>query len=358
MLYVIFTKSLKDEIISFKELKINEAVDVTSKLEKKYVSKKKVESVDFFIVKKLANNENETVYSGTFDFGSGNFDNLYHHVKSNIDSIKVKSENKFEKHLFLELLEKEIDANFKEESYNKNSGVATIKNLNKKQKLNLILAAIILTASTITSSSMYFYTKNKLEQYEAYTQFKIKEHEQLIETYEEGLLGNESNIIEYLMSSENNSDNQKEILTNNLIKNKDYNKLMDYYNNPDVVVDKISNNKKINMQEKVVLLREFDEKYPTNDAKFDLSYYREDYETLLTLTDVNESMRRSRMKTYAYLKTGDIENAKEEWKNNHNEKLGNDISKYEELSNEIKELETKGGSKNEIDEKKKELDNI
>src|SRR5699024_7445102 len=100
-------------------------------------------------------------------------------------------------------------------------------------------------------------------------------------------------------------------------------------------------NDKYDRDTKVSKIKEFNELYSTNEARFDLAYFDSDYELMLNIQDVNMVSKRSRMKTRAYIKLDQLDEAKEELKNNNDEHTKEMVEKYEILTTEIDTLKEK-----------------
>src|SRR5699024_10016820 len=104
---------------------------------------------------------------------------------------------------------------------------------------------------------------------------------------------------------------------------------------PSLLANFISKNKSIDV------LKAFHEEHPTKEGKFDIAYESEDYETVLSIQGVENTVARRKKRTYAYLKTGATEKAKEELENNNDDKYKKKINKYELIKTEMNELDEK-----------------
>jgi hypothetical protein len=103
-------------------------------------------------------------------------------------------------------------------------------------------------------------------------------------------------------------------------------------------------------------LREYHDRYPTNEARFDLAFADENYEEVLKIENVDMSTERSKKKTYAYLKTGNLEKAKEELERNNSSEMKERIARYEELNAAIAKLDDKIDDAEEKDRKQLETE--
>lgn len=374
MLYVVFTEIDDTSIKTFEELPLSEAMYLTDKLERKCREEGKKVNGEFYIIDLTdESKKKEAVYRGTFKFGYYESLNLYHHIKKTIPSIKVSREREHEKVLFLEKLEDETESKYKvdddPDSYLSNLDRDKISKLKKNQRRMIYVSVIISTIALIIVLILYVIKVNEFEKYSDQAQLTKEQQESLISIYEKGLSGDEQSVVTYLEAKENITDEQKLLLANMLIKEKKFKEVINLYGDVQFVANLVSNSKQSSLQDTINVLKEFDEMYPTNQAKYDLAYYSGRYDLMLKIPEVQMNARRSRMKTYAHLKLGQLEEAKSELANNNNEKLKSQINNYELLEAEISLIEEKINTGNsgdqsiselqqELEEKEKELEEI
>lgn len=374
MLYVVFTEIKDDSIKSFEEIPLSEAMYLTDKLEKKCREEGRKINAEFYIIDLLDDSsKKEAIYRGTFKFGHYESLNLYHHIRKVTPSLKVSREREHEKVLFLEKLENETESRYKVED-DPNSHLANIDNgriskLKKNQRKAIYISAIVSVVALIVMIILYIVDVNSFKEYSKQAQTVNNQQEKLIGVYEKGLSGDEQSVVTYFEQKDKLTDEQKLILANILIKERKFKEVLAIYEDVQFVANLVSSSKQSSLQDTIELLKEFDELYPTNQAKYDLAYYSGRYDLMLKIPEVQMNARRSRMKTYAHLKLGQVEEAKAELANNNNEKLKSQINTYELLEAEITLLEEKINTGNsgdqsinelreELEEKEKELENI
>lgn len=176
----------------------------------------------------------------------------------------------------------------------------------------------------------------------------------MVEVYESALLGNKEEL-EVYFEGKNLNENQQHILVDMYLKENKYDKAVELLGDP-VEVETIILNDDFwqNGEVKINKIKEFNELYPTNEARYDLAYFEKEYELMLNLPTINMTAKRSRMKTYALMKLGKIDEAKVELNNNNDEKLTEKIDRYEILKAEIKTLTEKLDRENQAKEKNAE----
>lgn len=373
MLHVIFTEIDDDSIKIFEKIPLSEANYLTETLEKKYRKEKKKTIGEFYVID-LDNesDRNEVLYKGSYKFGYYESPNIYQHIKKRVPSIKVSKEKEHAKSEFLEKLEEETEDKYKVEEDNNVDleGVERdrISSLNRTQRRS-IYALTVLAIVSLLLVTILFNVKNASNVRNIQgMQITLQEQSELNEIYEQGLMGKEDIVTDYLNNTTKITDGQKLILANMLIKEEKFKQVVDLYDGDvSFVEDLVSTSKQTTLQDTINLLKKYDEAYPTNQAKYDLAYWSGNYELMLKIPEVKMNAKRSRMKTYAHLKLGQLEEAKEEVANNNNEKLKSQINNYELLVAEIEMLNEKietanydeaKSLKEELEQKEKELEEI
>src|SRR5699024_4837481 len=203
-----------------------------------------------------------------------------------------------------------------------------------------LITSIMLTVWSITQMASYEKALNQGRQ-------EVETKKNLIAEYENALQGDEESLIEYLQEQDDLSENQEVLLVNHFINESEYKKAVKILGDNSRTETMILMNDKYDRDTKVSKIKEFNELYSTNEARFDLAYFDSDYELMLNIQDVNMVSKRSRMKTRAYIKLDQLDEAKEELKNNNDEHTREMVEKYEILTTENDTLKEK------IDKKKK-----
>lgn len=215
-----------------------------------------------------------------------------------------------------------------------NLNVSRISRLKKWQRRSIYALTGLLGLGLIGT---IFYMVMIVAQYDvAYSkeQNKVAAQNKQLDIYEQGLLGKHDVLLDYFKATKTNlSDEEKKIYANLLLKDKKYKELVSLYNNDSGYIATM-----ISKQGDINALRAFHKDFPSNESTFDLLYADKKYKELLAVKDVDMTVKRSEMKTYALMKTGKIEEANAELANNNNKDLKAKITQYEKLSKELKEF--------------------
>lgn len=344
MLQVLFSNVENNLIPNHTRIDFGEAVKLTEELEMKCREDKKIISSDFTVI---SSETETTLYVGTFNFGSYDYKNIYHQIKDMSKYIKVNKKNQADKAFLLEQIEKLTpDEHKKEENIDKtliNLDKSKISKLKKWQRIVIYSVTALSSVALIVVSLSFIFQKVQYEEALAHGRSVVEEQDELMKNYEKALMGDKDELKKYLENKELN-DNQKLILVDMYLKENEYEKAVSVMGDPVEVETFILNNDYWygnDGEDKVKKLQEFNELYPTNEARFDIAYFQKDYELMMNLPAVNMTAKRSRMKTYALMKLGKIDEAKTEWNNNTDEKLKEKIDRYEVLQAEISTLTEK-----------------
>lgn len=355
LLQVIFS-SVEDNLIPHNiRIDFSEVVSMTHDLEMKCREEKRVISSDF---KVIASETDTILYRGVFNFGSYDYPNIYHQVKNMTQHIKVNKKNLADKTYLLEQIEELTPDEYKvEETIDKtliNLDKSKISKLKKWQRIVIYSFATLTTVGLVVLGSSFILQKAQYEEALSDGRKSVKANEELVEVYETALLGSKEELEVYFDGKELN-ENQQHILVDMYLKENKYDKAVAILGDP-VEVETIILNDDFwaNGEAKINKLKEFNELYPTNEARFDLAYFEKEYELMLNLPTINMTAKRSRMKTYALMKLGKIDEAKVELNNNNDEKLIEKIDRYEILQAEIKTLTEKIDRENQAKEKNTE----
>lgn len=357
MLQVWFASVDDNSITNHKRLNFSEAVKLTDELERKCRDEKRVTSSEFTVID---GRNNKTLYVGIFEFGSYEFPNIYHQIKENSIKIKVDKRSQADKEYLLEKIEELTPEEFKrEEIIDKtliNLDKDKISRLKKWQRVTIYSFTSLVTIAFLILLTVFILEKVQYENVLAEGRNRLDGSEELNKKYEKALLGNEEELLEYL-SDKKLSENQEVLLTRYHINEGDYKTATKTMNNdPSKVETMILTDSSYDEAKKITKIKEFNEEYPTNEARYDIAYFEKDYELMLNLPDLDMTIERSKMKTRALIKLGKTDEAKAELKNNNDKELKEVIEKYEVLRAEISTLEEKLEQENK--EKKKDKDKI
>lgn len=364
MLQVLFSNVTDNKIPNHKRIDFDEAVKLTHELEMQCRDEKKVISSEFTVISP----ETETTfYVGIFNFGSYDYPNIYHQIKVMAQRIKVNKNNQSDKAYLLEQIEVLTPEEFKKkEVIDKtliNLDKSKISKLKKWQRVVLYTFTALTTTAVVVLGVSFFFQKVQYETALADGRKTYEKQEELVKTYETALLGSKDELLKFLEEKELN-ENQQLILVDIYLKRNEYEKAVATMGDPVEVETIILNNDYWqNGEVKIKKLKEFNDLYPTNEARFDIAYFKKEYELMLNLPQINMTAKRSRMKTYALMKLGKIDEAKIELRNNNDDRLKEKIAKYEILQAEIKTLNEKlerekGAKQKNNDEIKKITDEL
>lgn len=360
MLQVWFS-SVDDELIAnHKRLEFKKAVELTDKLERKCRDEKRVTSSEFTIID---GRNDTTLYVGVFDFGSYDYPNIYHQIKHKSTRIKVDKRNQADKEYLLEKIEEFTPDEYKrEEVIDKtliNLDRKKISRLKKWQRVTIYSLTALMTALFLTVSTVYVLEKIQYETVLDEGRTSLEETKTLNKKYEKALLGEEEELLEYLAEKEL-TENQEIFVANYYIYQGEYDSAVKTLNGDPVRAETmILASESYNTEERIEKIKEFNEKFPTNEARYDLAYFAKEYELMMNLPDVDMTIERSKMKTYAYMKLGKIDEAKGELKNNNDTDMKQKIERYEVLKAEITTLEEKiKGEEGKKDKDKKIIETL
>ena len=347
MLQVVFFNSGNTEKIkNFYHISFNEAVVLTENIERECRKEKQSFQAEFQVTDVNGN----VHYHGLFTFGSYDYQNIYHQINVTAPQIKLKKDKEHERQFLLDQIEKLTPVAYKEiEIIDKTFINLQKTNISKLKKWQRTLFYLLAPAASFGCIAFAFLFNVQQSDFNAQITSEIEKAEvnkQLIEHYELVLQGNKESFVTYLeaLNAENKlTENQQILLINEYLLAGAYDKAIAINNDIIYVETLLLANKELSDTVKADKIAAFNELYPTNEARFDLAYFEKNYELLLNVENVNMTVQRSEMKTYAYLKLGKIEEAKKELNNNSNNTLSEKIVRYEILAAEIKTLETRLG---------------
>lgn len=338
LLQVVFTQLDDNTIQKFEKMDFVDAVVSSAVLESKYREDKKKVNGSFYLIEK--DSDGTALYTGTFVFGSHYAPNLYIHIKKKLEEIKMNKQQQRDRIELIAKMEDGLPEIYKKEEVIENAhlldlDISRVSKLKKWQRRSIYTLTGLFGLALVGT---VFYMVMTIAQYDvAYNEERntVSAQEKRLEIYEQGLLGDKIKVRDYLAENkENLTDEEKKIYAGILIEEKKFKEVVDFYDNDvSYIATMISNNGDLNT------LKEFHKDFPSNESTFDIHFSDKKYKKLLAMKDVQMTVKRSEMKTYALMKMGKVEEAKAELSNNNNEGLKVKLTQYEELSNEIKELD-------------------
>ncbi|MYL39823.1 hypothetical protein [Halobacillus litoralis] len=360
MLYVVFTQLENSKIVKFEKIPFPQAVKLSQELEMEMREKKQEVNGEFYLLEE--ENNGEAIYSGTFKFGSYFAPNLFVHIKKKLPVIKTSKEKEKKRLALMAELEELVEEDLKKEE-DLDSEIfgkldkSKVSRLKRWQRRTIYGLGALFALSSIGILAFFFIQISAFNnEYQALSAEKEKQTD-VIDKYQNALLGEEKTLNEYLSAKKlsNLKSNEKRIYAGYLADEKKFSELVDLYGgDPKLAATFLSNNKSVDV------LKEFNEDYPTNEAKFDIAYAEEDFNKVLSIQNVEMTTQRSEKKTYAFLKTGNVEEAKAELENNNSDELSEKIAQYEQLNQAIADInkemdEAKDDKKDDLEEEKEEL---
>lgn len=347
MLNVVFYNSGNiDKVENFRTFLFKDAVALTENVERECRKEKLQFTAEF----QVTGQDGLVYYRGIFSFGSYDYQNLYHQLIETAPKIKVSKDKERERQFLLEQIEVLTPAAYKEiEVVDKTFINLEKTNISKLKKWQRSAIYVVASLGLVGCTALGFMMTSQESAFEASLVAEVEKAQintQLIERYEQALQGDKSELLPYLASlqeADKLTENQQVLLLNEYLVNGAYDKAIALNDDIIYVETLILANKQLSDKEKAIKIAEFNELYPTNEARFDLAYFEKNYDLMLNIENVNMTVQRSEMKTYALLKLNKIEEAKKEINNNSNPQLEEKIIRYEILAAEIKTLQSRLG---------------
>lgn len=340
MLYIRFTDVPDNRIKNFEKIEFAEAVKITEEIEKSNREDNKVFSGEF----RVLDEDDSVYYKGVFNFGSYDYPNIYQQIMNMVKKIKINKQNQRDKMYLLEQVEKLTPDQYKiKENIDKtliNLDKSQISKLKKWQRITIYSLGGVAFLAFIITTMIFVAQKVQYEKALSEGREQLKSSNSFIKNYEAALLGDDKKLVSFLEKENNLSDSQKSILIEYYLKENQFEKSVDLVKDP-IHVETVLLTSNLDIKTKVQKINAFNELYPSNEARFDLAYFSKKYDLMLKLPEVTMTIERSKMKTYALLKLGELEEAKAELNNNNDEEIKQKIIKYEGLKAEIATLQDK-----------------
>jgi hypothetical protein len=342
MFYVMFLKSETKEVPTFQKLPFQEACEKTHELEQQYRQQGKRASIDFHVL----NEENQELYAGTYQVGSHFAINLLDHIKKQLSQMEINSKQEAIKQSFLKKLYHEVPYSLhpeamefaeKDESIltpgtsSKEGYISKLSHLHRKMIYGgSALSVLLLSIGCWTTVSASQQQNEKITQLE----YQVKETKDLTSLYEKALLGDTEKALQQFSQEKGKKGSltQQEVYMSLLLEEKKYKEAV-----------KVGGEKKVEdrLLEKgdVQQVKAFQELFPSATGTFDVAYLEQRWEDVLSQKDVRMTEKRQRMKGYALLRTGKVEEAKKQVNHLQDERIHQKIKQYEQVHQEIKDLQ-------------------
>ncbi|MBG9812165.1 hypothetical protein ABD68_11230 [Bacillus endophyticus] len=343
-MFVMFMKSETKEVPTFQKISFQEACERTHELEHQYRQQGKIASIDF----RVLNEENQELYAGMYQLGSHFAINLLDHIQKQLSQMKINPKQEAIKQSFLEKLyhevpyrlhpeaiefpeEEEAESTLTPGTPSKGGYTSKLSRLHRKMIYGGSALSVLLLSigcwTTVSASQQQSDEVMQLQQ-------KLQEEEQLTKLYETALLGDTEKALQQFSQEKGkkSSPTQQEVYMNLLLEEKKYKEAV-----------KVGGEKKVEdrLLEKgdVQSLKTFQESFPSSTGTFDVAYLEQRWEEVLSQKDVRMTEKRQRMKGYALLRTGKVEEAKKQVNHLQDERIHQKIEQYEQVQQEIQDLQ-------------------
>ncbi|RAS76695.1 hypothetical protein [Priestia endophytica] len=344
MFFVMFLKSETKEVPMFQKISFQEACERTHELEREYRQQEKRASIDF----RVLNEENQELYAGTYQLGSHFAVNLLDHIQKQLSQMKINPKQEAIKQSFLKKLyhevpyrlhpeaiefpeEEEAESTLMTGTSSKGGYTSKLSRLHRK----MIYGGCALSVSLLSIGCWTTVSASQQQSDEVVQlQQKLKEEEELTNLYETALLGDTEKAIEQLSKEKGKQGLkvQQEVYMSLLLEEKKYKEAM-----------RVGGEKKVEdrLLEKgdVQQVKAFQELFSSATGTFDVAYLEQRWEDVLSQKGVRMTEKRQRMKGYALLRTGKVEEAKKQVNHLQDERIHQKIKQYEQVQQEIKDLQ-------------------
>ncbi|MFP7176513.1 hypothetical protein [Priestia filamentosa] len=326
----------------FQKISFQEACERTHELECEYRQQEKRASIDFHVL----NEENQELYAGTYQLGSHFAVNLLDHIQKQLSQMKINPKQEAIKQSFLKNLYHEVPYSLHPESMefpekdeltltpgisSKGGYTSKLSRLHRKMIYGgSALSVLLLSIGCWTTVSASQQQSDEVVQ----LQQKLKEEEQLTNLYETALLGDTEQAVEQLSKErgKQGAKVQQDVYMSLLLEEKKYKEAV-----------RIGGEKKVEdrLLEKgdVQQVKAFQELFPSSTGNFDVAYLEQRWEDVLSQKEVRMTEKRQRMKGYALLRTGKVEEAKKQVNHLQDERIHQKIKQYEQVQQEIQDLQ-------------------
>lgn len=297
MLYVVFTHLDHPKINKFEKIPFPKAVELTQGIEIEMRENKKEIPGEFHLLQD--NSNGDSLYSGTFQFGSYFAPNLFIHIKKNLPSIKADKEKERKRLALMSEMDELIDDNYKkeenlEEDAFRNLDKSKISSLKKGARRTLYGLGLFFALACIVSNTFYLLQISSFNNTYQSVEAETEEQSEVINRYENALLGDRETLIKYLSEKNDLETNEKQIYAKYLAEENNFDKLVELYNDDPKLVATF-----LTKYTDIEKLKAFHDAYPTNEAKFDIAYAENNYKEVISIENVEMTTERSEKKTHA-----------------------------------------------------------
>ncbi|QDI92017.1 hypothetical protein HUG15_02315 [Salicibibacter cibarius] len=344
---VLFTTPLEDEIPAFQSLSLTDAVQRTHDIDQRWKKQNKSPvALDFMV----HDGEGQKLYTGTYHIGSSYAANLYEHMCYRLIERRMRGdEDRQQRDRLLHQLTQEAPAAL---HIDVNDHLRRQDEANQTWWSRLSLKARIMgsAAAGITLLVMVFaigMVAVVSEQSNAIAAMhaSYEEEQQMNELYAEAMAGDPDTAINVLQEKSYRSDQETAVLTHLLIGQGAYGEAMERTGQS---AEAIAN--AIFDQQGIEALTDFQDDHETAIGHFELAYEDARYDDVVAVEDVPMNTERQEKLGYAYMKTGNVDEAKQIASEMSSESLNDHIQTYETLTADIEERKTQIDEEADADE--------
>ncbi|MBB6449843.1 tetratricopeptide (TPR) repeat protein [Geomicrobium halophilum] len=334
---VLFTTPLEEEIPAFQSLFLTDAVQLTNDIDQRLKKQNKSPvALDFMV----HDGEGQKLYTGTYHIGSSYAANLYEHMCYRLIDRRMRSDDDSQQRdRLLHQLTREAPSALR---------IDVIDHLRQQAEANqtwwsrlspkaqilggaaagvtlLVLVFAIGMVAVVSDQSNALAAMHK----------SFEEEQQMNEIYTEAMAGDPDTAIDVLQDKSDRSDQETVVLTHLLIGQGAYEDAMQM---TDQSAESIAN--AIFEQQGIEALTEFQENHETAVGHFELSFEDERFDDVAAVDDVPMNAERQEKLGYAYMKSGNVDEAKQMASEISSESLNDHIQTYESLTADIDDRQT------------------
>ncbi|QAS52340.1 hypothetical protein [Halobacillus litoralis] len=332
---VLFTSKMDGEISSFHPYSFQEIVVLTAELDAK-LKKKNAKPIllDFMIF----NEEGDKLYNGSYEMGAEGTSNIYDHVCQKLLELPMQNKNEETKRdVFLQQLTSNTPASYqidmtgvlKEKEVQKSSW----KQLGKRGKFFVSMISTTLVVAIVTSITLFILLSNQGKDLRATTQ-ELEKTENVKTAYEGYWTGQQKKAVDQLQGMETLTESERKTLLHFLVELKKYDQALQYVGkeNSSSLAEQVM---KVHGLEELI---SFQEAYPSPLGEFKIAFHNGEYKQAVDIQDMAMSPELYKQKGIAYLRLGQLEDAKKMASEAKNDELNKKINEYQEIEEQLTKI--------------------
>ncbi|AXF56840.1 hypothetical protein [Salicibibacter kimchii] len=344
---VLFTTPLEEEIPAFQSLSLTDAVQLTNDIDQRLKKQNKSPvALDFMV----HDGEGQKLYTGTYHIGSSFAANLYEHICYRLIERRMRRDEEIQQRdRLLHQLTQEapsalrIDVNDhlrRQEEANQ----TWWSRLSPKARIMGGAAAGVMLLVMVFAIGMVAVVSDQSNALAAMHQ-SYEEEQQMNDLYAEAMAGDPDTAIDVLQEKNDRSDQETAVLVHLLIGQGAYEEAIQM---TDQSAEAIAS--AIFDQQGIEALTAFQEEHETAVGHFELAYEDARFDDVVAVDDVPMNAERQEKLGYAYMKTGNVDEAKQMASEISSESLNDHIQTYETLTADIDDRQTQIDEEEEADD--------